>query len=297
LKKVTILCLLLLCAGLFIYQEKHVVFAEPKQIQQKPVIQEVQEKPALQGTILYISSGQLFFSHFSNEVLEAVAKLPIEKRPYLIVCHSSPDEVKAKLIKAGLEQEKYYTCQGEMPIDTVPSLVWIEDGILKKYACSMAVEKLDEMRYPILLAETELSRAENNAIRAAQSINGAIIEPGEEFSFYSYVGIPSTNRGYLPSRTLIETPEGPEWVADIGGGICKTATVLNFAVEKAGLEITERHSHTRKTSYASDGKDTAVARSSGWDYRFKNNRERPVKVVMKWDDNRLKTEIWELERM
>ncbi|NPV30773.1 MAG: hypothetical protein HPY58_14245 [Firmicutes bacterium] len=49
-------------------------------------------------------------------------------------------------------------------------------------------------------------------------------------------------------------------------------------------------------TYAAPGEDVAVARSSGWDYRFRNNRERPVEVVMNWTEGELKVEIWELKK-
>lgn len=243
----------------------------------------------------------LFFSPDAGcqEALKEAKELPPEKRPYLIAFCGSSEEIELELRKAGLSGAEWYRCRGIPPTITVPSVVWVGGNVKKEYTCSAAVELLDEMKYPILISQAELPSvpgpAGNNAIRALMSFNGAVINPGEEFSFYGYVGVPSPDRGYLPARSLMETPDGPVWFQDIGGGICKAATLLNFAVEKVpGLEVTEVHHHTRPVSYAPEGKDVAVARSSGWDYRFKNSRERPVQIKAYWDDSTLRIEIWEL---
>lgn len=268
-------------------------------------------KPALVKQMLATNEGildlskrsSLFFSPNAGcrEALKKVRELPEEKRPYLVALCGSHGEITAELEKAGLSGEKYYRCIGAAPTITVPSLVWVEGNAKKEYTCSAAVEKLVEAKYPILLTRAELPNvpgtAGNNAIRAMMSFNGAVINSGQEFSFYSYVGVPSAERGYLPARSLMETPEGPIWFEDIGGGICKAATLLNNAVKVTpGLQITEQHHHTRPVTFAPEGQDIAVARSSGWDYRFKNNRERPVQIKTYWDDRVLRMEIWELSK-
>lgn len=268
-------------------------------------------EPALVKNLLTTDKGvldiserkALFFSPDTGcrDALRAVKELPEEKRPYLVALSGSSREINVELKKAGLSGAKYYRCRGVAPTITVPSLVWVEGYVKKEYICSAAVEKLIEAKYPMLLARAELPNelgpAGNNAIRAITAFNGAVINPGEEFSFYRYVGVPSAERGYLPARSLMETPEGPVWFEDIGGGICKAATLLNNAIEQvSGLEMTERHHHTRPVTFAPEGQDVAVARSSGWDYRFKNSRERPVLIRTYWDDQVLRIEIWELAK-
>lgn len=268
-------------------------------------------EPALVKNLLTTDKGvldiserkALFFSPDTGcrDALWAVKELPEEKRPYLVVFCGSREEIESELGKAGLSGAKYYRCRGAAPTITVPSLIWVEGKAKKEYTCSAAVEKLIEAKYPIQLARVELPNvpgpAGNNAIRAMMAFNGAVINPGEEFSFYGYVGVPSVERGYLPARSLMETPEGPVWFEDIGGGICKAATLLNYAVKQVpGLQVTEEHHHTRPVTFAPEGQDIAVARSSGWNYRFKNSRERPVQVRAYWDVQVLRIEIWELAK-
>jgi len=265
------------------------------------------EQPALNGFILATDKGYLDISEKgalfiypdgSRDVLQAAKELPEEKRPYIIINSGTKEQAERELKKMGLDEE-YYFLKGESPADTVPSLFYVENGKLKKSLCSLATEKLDEWKYPILLSSAEVENKQgasgHNAIQAAKSIDGAIVKPGEEFSFYEYVGVCSIERGYKVGRSIMRTPEGIKMVPDVGGGICRTSTVLNFAVKNCpGLEVTERHCHSMPVSYAPPGEDTAVARSSGWDYRFVNNRERPVQIKAIWHDQTLRIEIWEL---
>jgi len=265
------------------------------------------EQPALNGFILATDKGYLDISEKgalfiypdgSRDVLQAAKELPEEKRPYIIINSGTKEQAERELKKMGLDEE-YYFLKGESPADTVPSLYYVENGELKKSLCSLATEKLTEWKYPILLSSAEVENKQgasgHNAIQAAKSIDGAIVKPGEEFSFYEYVGVCSIERGYKVGRSIMRTPEGPKMVPDVGGGICRTSTVLNFAVKNCpGLEVTERHCHSMPVSYAPPGEDTAVARSSGWDYRFVNNRERPVQIKAIWHDQTLRIEIWEL---
>jgi len=265
------------------------------------------EQPALNGFILATDKGYLDISEKgalfiypdgSRDVLQAAKELPEEKRPYIIINSGTKEQAERELKKMGLDEE-YYFLKGESPADTVPSLFYVENGELKKSLCSLATEKLDEWKYPILLSSAEVENKQgasgHNAIQAAKSLNGAVVKPGEEFSFYEYVGVCSVERGYKVGRSIMQTPEGPKMVPDVGGGICRTSTVLNFAVKNCpGLEVTERHCHSMPVSYAPPGEDTAVARSSGWDYRFVNNRERPVQIKAIWHDQTLRIEIWEL---
>jgi len=93
------------------------------------------------------------------------------------------------------------------------------------------------------------------------------------------------------------TPEGPKWVSDVGGGICKASTLLNLAVaDTQGLKVTEIHHHSLPVSYAPAGKDAAVARSAGKDYRFVNKLDRPIKIKGYWEGETLKFEIWGLNK-
>jgi len=276
-----------------------------------PHVEAVQEEPAklaLDGYILMTDKGPIDISEKgalfiypnvgSRDVLRAAAELPQEKKPYILIHSGTVDQVEKEFKELGIIDE-YYFCKGKSPAEAVPSLLFVDEGEVKKYTCSAATEKLIERKYPILISSAEVKNSSgpggDNAIQAAKSINGTVIKPGGEFSFYECVGVCSTKRGYKVSRSIMRTPEGVKTFPDVGGGICRTSTVLNFAVKDcSGLKVTERHCHSMQVAYAPPGEDTAVARSSGWDYRFINYRERTVQVKTFWDDDSLKIEIWEL---
>lgn len=280
-------------------------------IRETETIQEIQEEPALDGYILMTTKGPLDISKKGalfiypdvscRNALRAVKDLPEEKRPYIIIHSGTAKQAEKEFEELELSEE-YYFCEGKSPADAVPSLYIADKGELIRYTCSAATEKLIERKYPILLSSTELQNAAgpsgHNAMQAAKAINGAIVQPGEEFSFYKYVGAPSVERGYQVGRSIMRTPDGPIYYPDVGGGICRTSTVINFAVKECpGLKVTERHCHSMPVSYASPGEDTAVARSSGWDYRFANNREKPIQIKAYEENNSLKVEIWELHKV
>ncbi|MCL6479971.1 MAG: VanW family protein [Peptococcaceae bacterium] len=112
-----------------------------------------------------------------------------------------------------------------------------------------------------------------NMLLAAKAIDGTVVPPGGEFSFNRIVGPRTGERGYVESISIY----GNERVPDVGGGVCRTATLLHAAVLKAGLKVAERKSHSLPVSYSLPGEDAAVAWGA-LDYRFVNNLERPLKV-------------------
>lgn len=210
-----------------------------------------------------------------------------DKRPYLIVIGNGKISVDIP----------YYRCSSsDFPTPTL--IRYTADG-LEGYLFNPAHSILDDMKYPLLIGEgkvfnpLELSSGNHNALMAATQLNGVIIRPGESFSFYKYVE-PSVNNGYQQGLTLLNTAVGPEWIPDIAGGICKCSTALNFAAEKANLTVLERHHHTEKVAYALPGRDTSVARSSGWDYRFINRLDGPIMIQAKQKDKMLVIQLYKL---
>lgn len=132
-----------------------------------------------------------------------------------------------------------------------------------------------------------------NASIAAEAINGTKIEPGEIFSFNSVVGPRTEARGYVEGTSIMRTENGIEFVPDIGGGVCRTATALHKAVRLAGLKIIEHHHHSLPVEYALDGQDAAVA----WPnlgYKFQNNRNKEIVIKAIAGEDYCEIEIWEL---
>jgi hypothetical protein len=76
---------------------------------------------------------------------------------------------------------------------------------------------------------------------AIERIDGIELDAGDLFSFWRQLGRASRSAGYVAGRELREGCLVPS----IGGGLCQLSNALYDAALTAGLEIVERHPHTR----------------------------------------------------
>ncbi|MDT8860063.1 VanW family protein [Alkalihalobacillus sp. MEB130] len=123
-----------------------------------------------------------------------------------------------------------------------------------------------------------------NVKLSAEAISGIVLGPGDTFSFNQTVGERTRERGYEEAKEIINK----EFVMGIGGGICQTSSTLFNAVDKAGLEMIERYTHSREIGYVPEGRDATVS-WGGPDFRFKNPHSYPV--LIKTDVNLNRGEI------
>ena len=95
---------------------------------------------------------------------------------------------------------------------------------------------------------------------AARALNRLEVPPGVTFSFWANVGRTSRGRGFVEGRELREGCVIPS----IGGGLCQLSNALYDCALQAGLEIVERHAHSRRLpgSSAEVGRDATVF----WNY-------------------------------
>ena len=80
-----------------------------------------------------------------------------------------------------------------------------------------------------------------NITLGAARLDGVVIEPGETFSFWSLVGMPSAASGFAVGRSIRSGLVGGE----IGGGLCQVSGIAYEAGLRAGLTVVERHPHSR----------------------------------------------------
>jgi len=110
-------------------------------------------------------------------------------------------------------------------------------------------------------AEWKLTAGKVQNLRvAARRLNGLLIPAGALFSFWRALGRPTGARGYVAGRELREGC----MVASTGGGLCQLSNALYAAALDAGLEIVERHAHSKIVpgSLAEHGRDATVF----WNY-------------------------------
>ena len=113
-----------------------------------------------------------------------------------------------------------------------------------------------------------------NLTLAANKINGTVLMPGETFSYNTVVGARTIAAGYKEAPIYLS-----EQVVDgLGGGICQITSTLYNAVVYANLEIVERTNHQFVPSYVTASRDATVVYGS-IDFKFKNNRNYPIKIT------------------
>ncbi|MEN2792938.1 VanW family protein [Sphingomonas oligophenolica] len=116
---------------------------------------------------------------------------------------------------------------------------------------------------------------------ALRGLDGIEVEAGLILSFWRQVGRPVRRRGYVAGRELREGC----MIATIGGGLCQLSNALYDAGLQAGLEIVERHPHTRIVpgSRAAAGRDATVF----WNYldlRMRGRRSFRIEARLTADD-------------
>lgn len=112
-----------------------------------------------------------------------------------------------------------------------------------------------------------------NVSRAAASVNGTILMPGEVFSYNQTIGNPSLANGYKMASVY----ENGRQTEGVGGGVCQVSSTLYSAALYANLEIVERRSHSLTVAYVPKGQDATVSYGSV-DFKFRNNTENPIKI-------------------
>lgn len=150
---------------------------------------------------------------------------------------------------------------------------------LKITVANKTIRDLGEEAFPDVLGTfttrydaTNKNRS-NNISLAAQKINGTVILPGETFSYNKTVGKRTKAAGFKEAGAYA----GGKVIQEVGGGICQVSSTLYNAVVYANLEITERSNHCFESSYVAAGRDATVSWGT-LDFKFKNNRQYPVKI-------------------
>ncbi|MCI8477954.1 MAG: hypothetical protein HFE97_06345 [Oscillospiraceae bacterium] len=146
----------------------------------------------------------------------------------------------------------------------------------------------EQVDYSLLLGEcvtytTNLTDRNYNINLAAKSINGTIIAPGQQFSFYRVVGNAGKAQGYRKAPAI----SGSETFQAYGGGLCQNASTLFNAALLANMQIDERHNHSLISNYIGAGRDATIyfGGARPLDFKFTNTLSCPIKVVMTYNPN------------
>lgn len=217
----------------------------------------------------------------------------------LITEEQSPTQINLDAIYNEIHKEPINAYYTQNPYRVIPSENGLDFGISLEEAKQLLQEEKDEYTIPLkvlypnvttnmigteafpdLLSNfsTKYSASNRNRttnlILAANKINGTVLMPGETFSYNKTVGARTIAAGYKEAPIYVsgKVEDG------LGGGICQITTTLYNAVLYANLEVTERSNHQFVPSYAGASRDATVVYGA-IDFKFKNNREYPIKIT------------------
>lgn len=163
---------------------------------------------------------------------------------------------------------------------------------LKITVPSITVRQIGNEAFPDVLAtystryNTGKSNRSNNISIASSVINGYVLMPGEVFSYNRTLGKRTAAKGYRAAPSYV----GGEVVDSIGGGICQVSSTLYNSVLLSNLEVVERYNHCYTPGYVPVCRDATVS-WGGVDFKFKNNRNYPIKIIAHGSGGTVKVDI------
>lgn len=128
-----------------------------------------------------------------------------------------------------------------------------------------------------------------NLQRGAAVLDGVLIAPGEVFSFWHWIGRPTTARGFAVGRAIRDDAA----TGDPGGGLCQLSGIVYELGLRGGLHIAERHPHSRDLYQTEDERFTPLGLDATvvwpWkDLRLENRLGMPVALRLAVEGMELK---------
>lgn len=145
------------------------------------------------------------------------------------------------------------------PVQPEPAQLQVKPVVLASYTTS--------------LVGSPVNRTHNIRL-AAKKISGRVLAPGEIFSFNRIVGPRTKQTGFKSAMVIANR----RFVPGIGGGVCQVASTLYNVVLNAKMHVVERYPHSLSVKYVPRGRDASVYYGRA-DFKFKNNRPFPVRVI------------------
>ena len=274
----------------------------------------------IDGNNLIITKGKsgkvVNVDESANYIKQQIKNLNVLNNPLeLITTDASPNQIDLDTIYNEIHKDPVNAYFTQNPYVVHPSENGMDFNISLDEAKNLLQEDKDEYiiplkilypsvttnmigteAFPDLLSEfsTKYSASNKNRttnlILASNKINGTVLMPGETFSYNKVVGERTIQAGYK---------EAPIYVSGrvengIGGGICQITTTLYNAVVYANLDIVERSNHQFVPSYAGPSRDATVVYGA-IDFKFKNNRDYPIKITCSVSGGIANFKIWGLK--
>ena len=229
------------------------------------MISENYNNDVIEMPVYYGKCNEIDIEKIHKEVYKAPVDASFTKEPYKIVSAQNGLDFDCTI------EEAKALITGDKDSYEIP---------LKVLYPSVTNDQISQEAFPDELASystnyssSSYNRA-NNVELAAKKINGIVLMPGEEFSYNQSVGKRTTSAGFREAGAY----SGGKVVNSVGGGICQVSSTLYNAVLRANLEVTDRSNHMFAVGYVPIGTDATVSWGAP-DFKFKNNRTYPIKIV------------------
>lgn len=217
-----------------------------------------------------VDSGEL--DHYANQLDQQIQKDPVSAR--IDDRGNIQPEIPGKRLNRRDFTKQFFTYMYSMG----PATIEVPTKSIYPRVDSELLENIrtQTIGYYVTYFNNRNVERSHNILLAAEAINNYVVFPGEIFSFNRVVGERTAARGYLPAPIIVkgELSEG------IGGGICQVSSTLYNAVDRSGLKIVERYSHTKRVGYVPPGRDATVS-WYGPDFTFKNKYNQPILIRAK----------------
>lgn len=128
----------------------------------------------------------------------------------------------------------------------------------------------------------------HNIKLAISKLDGIQVGAGETFSFNDTIGPREEKDGY--KEAIIFDGHGNK-TEGFGGGVCQVTSTLYNAAKGAGLQIEERHEHSREVPYVNEGDDATVSYYDNEDLKFKNTKDYIITIRAKATEDKVTVSI------
>jgi vancomycin resistance protein YoaR len=130
-----------------------------------------------------------------------------------------------------------------------------------------------------------------NIKRAAEVINGMVVQPGETFSLNAATSPRNAANGYVEAGIIDNGRAG----RGIGGGVSQVATTLYNAAYFAGMVDVEHQEHSFYISRSPPGREATVFEGS-IDMKFRNDNPTGVLIQTEWTPTSLTVRLYGTKR-
>ena len=240
--------------------------------------------PFLTLPLIDVDQYNQLVKKIDRQVYQAPINASIDNQGHIV-----PERVGYRLNHQAFTEQFYAFLFGSGPNQLEVPLQTIYPKVDSELLADIRVQKIGQY---VTYFNTHNKNRSHNLLLAAKAINNYVVLPGETFSFNQIVGMRTSDKGYMRAPVIVkgELSEG------IGGGICQVSSTLYNAIDRAGMQIVERYSHSRSVPYIPPGRDATVS-WYGPDFRFKNIYNQPILIRTNTHHGKLIINIYSSDRI